>query len=313
MLTPLQIALKMYVRQRMSFQDMRKTVDNRRGKKANGQDKGGILHDITILPKDVKNLELISQNAKEQEGVIEDMIKECLKNFPIWNEWLKNVKGIGTIGAGWCLAEFDIEKATTVSKMWQYAGYNPSMVIGKKRVEKGKYKNEMGEIIEEIHSKKNGVNSISYVVLTNTEIRGDKQTPGFLRPYNKRLRTALYGTVACAFLKAVGSEYGKIYYNFYVPEKYRKDQAEMKKRPDLAGRFGVYDISEKVTREMKAGGKIEYKPWKDCTKAHRSAAAIRKMMKQFLTDLYVNWRTIDGLPVRPPYSEEKLGHVHSGK
>jgi hypothetical protein len=35
------------------------------------------------------------------------------------------------------------------------------------------------------------------------------------------------------------------------------------------------------------------------------------MIKQFLKDLYVHWRTLEGLPVRQPYAEEYLGKVHS--
>lgn len=49
---------------------------------------------------------------------------------------------------------------------------------------------------------------------------------------------------------------------------------------------------------------------KDKTKAHRHNMAIRYMIKQFLADLYENWRAIDGLPVHQPYAEAKLGHVH---
>lgn len=51
--------------------------------------------------------------------------------------------------------------------------------------------------------------------------------------------------------------------------------------------------------------------WKDKTKKHRHNAAVRYMIKIFLQNLYANWRALEGLPVRPPYAEEKLGIVHS--
>ena len=59
-------------------------------------------------------------------------------------------------------------------------------------------------------------------------------------------------------------------------------------------------------------GKIEggEKSWKDETKGHRDNAARRYMIKMFLKDLYVVWRTVEGLPVRAPYQEEYLGHKH---
>jgi hypothetical protein len=43
---------------------------------------------------------------------------------------------------------------------------------------------------------------------------------------------------------------------------------------------------------------------------HRHAMAMRYMIKIFLTDLYVAWRTFEGLPVSLPYHEAKLGLSH---
>lgn len=48
----------------------------------------------------------------------------------------------------------------------------------------------------------------------------------------------------------------------------------------------------------------------DWTPLHRSRAAMRKMIKRFLAHLYVVGRTRHGLPVRRPYVEDRLGHVH---
>ena len=44
---------------------------------------------------------------------------------------------------------------------------------------------------------------------------------------------------------------------------------------------------------------------------HRKNAAIRYMVKMFLLDLYKEWRTLEGLPVREPYAEEYLGKRHA--
>ena len=46
-------------------------------------------------------------------------------------------------------------------------------------------------------------------------------------------------------------------------------------------------------------------------KGHRHAMACRYAVKQFLVDLYTNWRKLEGLPVAVPYSEGKLGMKHS--
>ena len=50
--------------------------------------------------------------------------------------------------------------------------------------------------------------------------------------------------------------------------------------------------------------------WKDAKKDHRHKAAIRKMIKEFLKNLYIAWRTIEGLPIREPYEVEYLGKTH---
>ena len=48
----------------------------------------------------------------------------------------------------------------------------------------------------------------------------------------------------------------------------------------------------------------------DWTKAHRHNAAMRKMIKMWLSHLWLVWRQIEGLDIRAPYVNEKLGHEH---
>lgn len=47
------------------------------------------------------------------------------------------------------------------------------------------------------------------------------------------------------------------------------------------------------------------------TKLHRHNMAVRYMIKEFLADLWTEWRKLEGLEVRSRYAEEKLGIVHS--
>jgi hypothetical protein len=47
-------------------------------------------------------------------------------------------------------------------------------------------------------------------------------------------------------------------------------------------------------------------------RAHADLAGKRVAIKQFLITVYKVWRALEGLPIRPPYEEEKLGIVHSG-
>lgn len=45
------------------------------------------------------------------------------------------------------------------------------------------------------------------------------------------------------------------------------------------------------------------------TKKHCHMAALRKMVKVFLVHLWIKWRELEGLPVRPIYVLEKMGHT----
>jgi len=48
----------------------------------------------------------------------------------------------------------------------------------------------------------------------------------------------------------------------------------------------------------------------DWTKGHQHNAAMRKMIKVWLSHLWEVWRKLEGLPVRDLYSQDKLGHNH---
>lgn len=60
---------------------------------------------------------------------------------------------------------------------------------------------------------------------------------------------------------------------------------------------GIYDTEKE--RQLKV---------KKVTKNHAHRRAIRKMMKIFLSNLWVEWRKAEGLKVSKPYVQAKLGH-----
>ena len=116
-----------------------------------------------------------------------------------------------------------------------------------------------------------------------------------MSPYNSWLRTKLCGVLADSFIRGKTYYAMMFYYSLHVP---------VKKREELG--FGRMDLSENICEST---GKM----WKDESEGHRHMYARRKMIKQFLIDFHIAWRTIEGLPVRPSYQEEYLGHKHSEK
>ena len=101
---------------------------------------------------------------------------------------------------------------------------------------------------------------------------------------NKTLRTALFNT-ASSFLRGQ-TVYSEIYNN-----------AKAK-----------YKASEKMTKSRNTQGKLIECKWKETKDCHKHGAAMRKMMKHFLADLWYVWRTVEGFDVPPLYVESKLGH-----
>lgn len=55
-----------------------------------------------------------------------------------------------------------------------------------------------------------------------------------------------------------------------------------------------------------------HRTYKDVSKGHRHAMAVRACAKIFLIDLYKRWKMLEGLEIHNPYAEAKLGRKHNG-
>jgi hypothetical protein len=197
------IILRMLVRSRREFQEQRKRIDNRLGFRADNT-RQNIISERIFEASDAMLLERVSKAARDQEAAIQKDLLTILERFPIWTEWLSKVKGVGPIAGATIIAEIDINIATTVSKIWQYAGLNPGMVRAKKRVE--------------------GKNGAYKLVPTDKLIRGDKLTAGYVSPFNKNLRVALCGVLADGFIKCQ---------NAYAIEHYYTTKARLEQSQQI--------------------------------------------------------------------------------
>lgn len=246
--------IRTIVRTMYDFQAQRVRMANRLKKKKDGSDQAN-AEEMNLEDESIGVIVDVWKDCQESEKKLAKAVQAELKDVPIYRDWLKDIKGVGPLMAAVIIAEYDIEKATTVSKMWQFTGLNPGMVCG----------------IKGDGSKKDGTFRI---VKTDTLVRGDKRTQGFLSPFNGWLRTKMVGVLAGSFIKCQ-SPYALDYY---------------------------YTYKKRLENEEN---------WKDEKPGHRDKAAKRYMIKMFLKDLYVAWRKIEGLPVREPYAEEYLGKRHS--
>ncbi len=101
---------------------------------------------------------------------------------------------------------------------------------------------------------------------------------------NETLRTVLY-TMADSMIKT-RSAYRDIY---------DREKAKL-------------SASKKITKSRNTQGKLIECAWMDTKPCHRHGAAMRKMIKVFLSHVWHVWRTVDGLPTNLLYVEEVLGH-----
>lgn len=288
--------LRAMMRSLYDFQDLRKRQANRLKRKVDGSAQEDNGTDAQMAPESKDDLETCWSQVNGVEKEFLKVLTKKIRLFPEWNMFLKDVKGIGPLMAAVLICEIDIEKASTVSKIWQYAGMNPGLVPGKKPgKERGTY------------------------VVTGEMVRGDRPTVGFILPYNKFLKTKMLGVLADCFIKAQ-SPYVKFYYDY----KSRLENEDRVINGDQKGRR--WNEPSEVP-ELDKDGNVKYRKRRNPETGkmedtdevvmkrtgmgiRRDKAAKRYMVKMFLRDYYTNVRTLYGLEVRPPYEEEYLNRRH---
>lgn len=241
-------SIKILTRQFYDAQRERTRIDNMMGMKKSGDYKKGVPE------REEEALEALYQRRNgydietkkgiqhvmglfEYEEEMGKRLAKIMHEHPLWDAFLKDIKGCGECMAAVIISEFDINKAPCVSNLWSFAGLAP-----------GKDK----------------------------KVKGQKCT------YNQFLRSKLCGVLGSGFLKAK-APYSEFYYN-------------MKTRLESEN-WGIESKKPVNKKRPKAG--------------HQHKASTRYMIKMFLKDLYVAWRTLEGLPVREPYQEEYLGKKHT--
>ncbi len=196
-----------------------------------------------------------------------------LEDYPIYVQFLKNVKGIGPAMAGVLISEFDIRKARYPSSLWKYCGLD----VGP-------------------DGKGRSVRAEHLIDVEYTAKDGTKKTKKSIT-HNKWLKSKLTGVLGPSFIK-VGvdnSPYAVMYYDY-------KNRME---------NHAIYGIHNDGVDDPNAPLTKDGKSQKITSKLRRHRQAIRYIIKRFLVDLHPVWRTMEGLPVSLEYSEAKLGRRHS--
>lgn len=242
---------------------------------------------------------LVSQFIQIEEAEKDHFkrMEVVLDRFPVYTEFLKGVRGIGPAIAGILISEIDITKATYATNLFAYAGLDVVLQWEKVKGEGPKFIMDLPEDgkAETSISPDGDTLTVFWENATEGEYamigRGRSKRAEHLvdREYTKKdgttdvrksitynpfLKTKLMGVLGASFIKQPATSPYRRMYNDY---KLRLENA-----PEHQSK----------------------------TKMHRHMMATRYMVKRFLADLYVEWRTLEGLPVEVPYEEARLGIKH---
>lgn len=247
----------------------------------------------------------LNRQGEKLNDIEKDALKEVkrlIKGVPIYEDFLKGVRGIGPTLSGVLIAEINIENCNTASQLWAWCGLATERYCAACNI----------SIPEEPHEE----NKCPKCGGTKHYHKAVRPKRGEKLKYNPWLKSKLLKVMGDCFLKS-NSPYRKSYDDY----KHRKENQEVKVCMGCNGsgevsrveREKVVDIGTKKPRKKAecpncegTGGPA---PW-GASKAHRAAASNRYMVKQFLLDLWKEWRKLEGLEVRPPYAEEYLNRVH---
>lgn len=278
----------------------------------------------------VESYMLLIKSEEESTKVLEKYVIQ----HPLWDKFFKDVKGCGPLMSAVCIAYFDIYKARYVSSFYRYAGLDTVQDEDKEGnklfltqdgtwrkvrrkvcytyqadgsnyfgrvIKTGEFDadgveictSNTGEILDWCQATQ-GSNPVYEVVDSGEEYigevvvsehgrrKGDTEMVEYIDKngnkamkrgitYNPVLKTKLMGVLTGCLLKAKDPVYSEIYYD------YRKR------------------LDNSAYHSSKSDGA-------------RNMMAQRYMIKQFLRNLWVSWRELEGLEVNYPYEVAKLGN-----
>lgn len=249
---------------------------------------------LRVLPKEVYGV--YPQSLMEIEKQLDKRLAVLLKEIPVWNSWLKDVKGIGPRLAAGILSRIAV-KYTVVEKL-----DGLSEVQKRFAVKFEKKKAYLIPVYRGIEAFPNISKLWKYCGLHTENGVAPKRKRGEKVTWNPWLKMMLLGRLATSFIRtAPGEKYEQIYRkqkSYYMsPEKYGAALEDPKKCPRYAE--CIKTLAEAAARK---GRKMKDPPCRE----HIDLMARRYMIKIFVQDLWTEWRKAEGLPIFPPYWEEKV-------
>lgn len=273
-------ALRTMVDQYDGLQRQRIAASNRADAIRSGKDKG-----------DAAMYESLSERMKDLEGEIASGFKAEVKDHPMGG-WLLAVRGIGPTMAAKVIGFIgDIERFSTASKLWRYAGLGVVPRCNECNAWIDEIATDTGSYFPDVCQ---SCGSTDHRMVAERMIRGRKAH------FDPRFKTMLHN-LAEGLIRA-NSPYRQIYDDAY--EYYMNNRPEWAVCQDC-------ELPVPQCKDPEKHGKPSYRSirGKGWSTGRVHLAARRKMVKIFLSHVFEAWRRIERLPLPELYVFAVLGHT----
>jgi len=216
---------------------------------------------------------IFKENLEAAETETARLIKAEVRDLPIWQHWLRNVKGIGPTFAA-VLQSKIIEKRQAYYQHPEHGprwGPHPDDLPEHAREGlSAQYGEPTGEVRHGLACFPKRASLHAYCGLaTDGEGQAQRRKKGQQANWNRQLKTAA----------------------FLIGESFTKTKGAYR------AAYDYYRAAEDAKGDAKS-------------KAHALRRSQRKAVKLFLSHLWLVGRLEQGLPVEPPYPQGHLGHSH---
>jgi len=278
---------------------------------------------LRIMPKETSSLKV--SPLKELEKQLTDEIDLILQNEPIYNEFLGKIRGVGPRISGSIIAQTMIRFEKISSEEYNrlkrhhesHAEYDTQSDVASqdKRdtqlISASQGKNDTQHLLafsREQYELAQKTAQGGYLIPTRRGIEAFDTVSKYWAwwglhvvdghaPKRKRGENINWNTTMRTLSWKIGKQFvmqGRGYRQVIDKEKDRLTEQRLP-----LGKCPHYE-------ECKARLKKRKEP---ACKGHIHAMATRKAVKLFVSHLYQKWRRIEGLPTRPPYVMEYMGHT----
>ncbi len=239
--------------------------------------------------KDPETEQLIAVLLPVEEWV-DGRVAELLKAHPAYH-WFSRVKGVGGENIGKVVGLIEaFGRYYDIGDSWIPSFVN-RVPEEYQVIEGGKTVTKVGVWVEGIERLPT-ISALSKY--SGFDVRNGKapaRAKGSLTTYNSRLRSMCW-SLGSSLLRAKGK-----YYEYYQAQKDRYTHRYLAEGKQIVPATALPKVEGKK-RETDAF----------ISEGHVHNQALRKMIKLFLSGLWLTWREAEGLPVTKPYAIEQLGH-----